>query len=175
MIKQLVLALCFFSCIDSMEPAHNAAPQALCKSWLDDGIHSMRELYFPQVGVAQTEQGNQMCIKYLTQMMPLALPNGLRCVMACTYLRERYQCADLPRIIPHLRGYMCQVITQAIAYRSKHGNGQSGNELQRAIECVNSNINAHESLRELWLYTIGPALKAYHESKNSVIHAKELK
>lgn len=127
----------------------------------------LRDLYFPQLKAAQTEQGAALALRYFEQLLPLQMPNGLRIQMAATYIAERDDKADLPRIIPALKGYICQIITHAFSYRAHYlAADQIGTELQLAINCANADINASIDKKEHW-ENIGAALMGYHQSRNA--------
>lgn len=129
-----------------------------------------RNFFFPNVEVAQTKEDIELGKIYLQKMLPLAMPNGLRFQMAHTYLCERAEGADLPRIVPSLKEYVSQVIMNAFSLRSAHlASNQIGNELGRAITQINTNINAVQKTREHWQYVIAPALNGYHEHRNVVL------
>lgn len=129
--------------------------------------NKLRDLYFPQLKAAQTEQGTALALAYFEQLLPLQMPNGLRIQMAAIYIEERDGKADLPRIIPVLKGYICQIITYAFSYRAHYlAAGQMGTELQLAIDCANADINASIAKKEHW-ENIGAALKGYHQGRNA--------
>lgn len=134
---------------------------------LQKRANALKDLYFPQVKAAQTEQGAALALRYFEQLLPLQMPNGLRIQMAATYIEERDGKADLPRIIPALKGYICQIITHAFSYRAHYlAADQIGTELQLAINCANADINASIAKKEYW-ENLGAALKGYHQSRNA--------
>lgn len=176
MIKHLGLALSFYSFISCMEPVAKPAPVSIAKNWLGTYSNLIRDIYFPHLPAAQTPDGLQLCAAYVAQMLPHPMPNQMRFAIASTYLRERYEGCDLPRIICPLRAYVAQVIGHAITFRDKKlGPHEFGNELSRAVTLANAHSNANASTRDVWDHTIGPALKAYHLAKNSVESKKGLR
>jgi hypothetical protein len=127
----------------------------------------LRKLYFPNVKAAQTEQGTALALRYFEQLLPLQMPNGLKIQMSATYIEERDGKADLPRIIPALKEYICHIIADAFSYRAHYlSAGQTGTELQLAINCANADINASSAKKEYW-ENIGAALKGYHQARNA--------
>lgn len=127
----------------------------------------LKDLYFPQLKAAQTEQGAALAARYFEQLLPLHMPNGLKIQMAATYIEERDGKADLPRIIPALKEYICRIVADAFSYRAHYlSAGQTGTELQLAINCANADINASIAKKEYW-QNIGAALKGYHQGRNA--------
>ncbi len=175
MIKHLGFALFFSHFVWCMEPVSQPAPVSMAKNWLGTDNNLIRDMYFPHLPAAKTPEGLQLCAAYVAQMLSHPMPNQMRFAFASTYLRERYEGCDLPRIICPLRAYVAQVIGHAIKLRDKKlGPLEFGNELSRAITFVNAQINANANTRDIWDNTIGPALKAYHGAKNSVEPKKGL-
>lgn len=127
----------------------------------------LKDLYFPQLKAAQTEQGAALAARYFEQLLPLHMPNGLKIQMAATYIEERDGKADLPKIIPALKEYICKIITDAFSYRAHYlAANQIGTELRLAINCANADINASSAKKEYW-ENIGAALKGYHQGCNA--------
>lgn len=166
-MKKSILLFLFPVISFSMEPG--VSQNELQCGFAMNPKYSKRNFFFPDVEAAQTEEGNVLATQYFRQKIPLAMPNGLRFQMARTYLNERAESADLPRIVPTLKAYIHQVIALALSLRGTHLTpGQTGDELTRAMNQVNANINADQEKRENWL-ALAAALNAYHAERNVVL------